>query len=197
MIDRDSPFLPYFAGRLDEFRQGEKNLADYVAEVLPKIEIPSMCAAAVAPSVPPAEGAPAGEAPAAAPASPGPAEVRTAALDEAGRFLQEGRLDDAEAALAPLLKEDPADPLALFTMGQARFARKDYAGALGWYDRVLAKADVPAWVRGWSLVRSGYCLLHQENAAAAAARFREAGALTGDDRGAAAAARRALEQIGQ
>jgi tetratricopeptide (TPR) repeat protein len=198
MIDRDSPLLPYFAGRLDEFRQGEKNLADYVAEMLPKIEIQSMCAAAVAPSVPAVDGAAgAATAPVAAPASPGPAGGRVAALDEAGRMLQEGRLDEAEATLAALLREDPADPLAIFTLGQARFARKDFAGALGWYDRVLAKAGVPIWMRCWSLVRSGYCLLHQENADAAAARFREAGALSGDDRGAAAAARRALEQIGQ
>ena len=196
MIDRDSPFLPYFAARLDEFRQGDQNLAAYNAELLPRIEIQLMCAAAVAPAAPPAEGEAAPQAPAVAPAAP-PAAARTPALDEAARLLQAGRLDEAETALQPLLAEEPADPLAVFTMGQARFARKDYPGALGWYDRVLAKPDIPVWVRGWSLVRSGYCLLHLEKAEAAAVRFHEAGALSGDDRGAAAAARRALEQIGK
>lgn len=197
MIDRDSPFLPYFTVRLDEFRQGDKNLADYFAGILPRIDIQAMCAAAAAPAAPPAPGAEAAGEPAPAPAALAPAAARSAALDEAGRLVQAGRLDEAEAVLKPLLSEAPDDPLALFTMGQARFARKDYAGALGWYDQVLAKAGSPAWVRGWSQVRSGYCLLHQEKADAAAARFREAAALSGEDRGAAAAARRALEQIGK
>lgn len=197
MIDRDSPFLPYFGARLDEFRKGEKNLADFVAELLPRLDIGSMCAAAVAPAVPSAEREAAIQTQEAAPVSRGPAGGRIAALDEANRLIQAGRLDDAEAALKPLLAEDPVDPMAAFTMGQARFAQKDYAAALGWYDRALAKPEVPVWVRAWSLVRSGYCLLHQEKPDAAAARFREAGTLTGDDRGAAAAAQRALEQIGQ
>jgi len=156
-----------------------------------------MCAAAAAPAVPSAGGEAAVRAPEAAPVSRGSAGGRTAALDEVNRLIQAGRLDEAEAALKPLLAEDPADPMAAFSMGQARFARKDYAAALGWYDRALAKPEIPVWVRAWSLVRSGYCLLHQEKPDDAAARFREAGALSGDDRGAAAAAKRALEQIGQ
>ncbi len=41
-------------------------------------------------------------------------------------------------------------------MGQARYAGGDWAGALGYYVRVLDQPDLPVWIRGWSTVKSGH-----------------------------------------
>jgi len=186
----DSPFQRYFREHLAPFPASGQPLTEFVAALLAKSSPDVLCAYphdAPAPPAPPA--------PVAAPAAPAPPDARESALREAERLLTEGRTLEAEAKLQAVLAAHPDDASALFGMGQALYARGDWTGALGYYARTLEQPDLPVWIRGWSLVKTGHSLVRLNRIEDARRAYAKAAALTGDDRDAAAAARRALTSL--
>lgn len=187
----DSPFQRYFREHLASFPASGQPLTEFVAALLAKSSPDALCAHphdAPAQPVPPA--------PVAAPAPPlAPSDSLEAALQEAENLLKDGRTLEAEAKLQAVLAGHPDDASALFGMGQALYARGDWAGALGYYARVLEQPDLPVWIRGWSLVKTGHSLVRLNRIDEARRAYTKAAALTGDDRDAAAAARRALASL--
>lgn len=186
----DSPFLRYFREQLAAFPDSGQPLTDFTTALLARSSPDVLCAH---PHDVPAPPAPVAPAPAAPP--PAPADERQAALREAENLLRDNRPREAEAKLAAVLAAHPDDVSALFGMGQARYAGGDWAGALSYYMRVLDQPDLPVWIRGWSLVKSGHSLVRLDRLDEARRAYATAAALTGDDRDAAAAARRALDSL--
>jgi tetratricopeptide (TPR) repeat protein len=80
-------------------------------------------------------------------------------------------------------------------MGQVKYDRQDYAAALTFYKKIPARAGAPDWIRAWSLLKAGNCLVHLEQFQNAQEYFQKAAEFQGDDRGAIEAARRSLEQL--
>ncbi|HQK89097.1 MAG TPA: tetratricopeptide repeat protein, partial [Acidobacteriota bacterium] len=186
----DSPFQRYFREHLAAFPASGQPLTEFVGALLAKSSPDALCAYphdAPAPPAPPA--------PVAAPPAPAPPDVRETALREAENLLQEGRTLEAEVKLQTVLAAHPDDASALFGMGQALYARGDWTGALGYYARTLEQPDLPVWIRGWSLVKTGHSLVRLNRIDEARRAYTKAAALTGDDRDAAAAARRALTNL--
>ena len=181
-------FVGLFREKLAGFAASGQNLVDYTAGLLPNISAADLAAAMPARVAPPADRPPD------PPARPDP---RLETLQSAEAWIRDGQLDRAEAALSTLLAKDPGDVNALFGLGQVRFGRGDYAQALQFFETVAAAPAAPLWLQGWSLVRGGNCLVRLERTAEAKLRFERAAALTGDDRGAAAAARRSLDRLAE
>jgi len=193
MIRRNSPFLPYFEELLNKYEKSKKTLPEFFAAELEKTTSKVLIASYVPP--PPETGKEELEGKTADKQQSDKQTKREHGLEKAGRLIQDGRLDDAESILADVLAASPADPNALFGMGQARYARKDFEGALGFYEKVLSLTEIPVWVKAWSLVKSGNCLVHLNKWERASEIFKKAADIKGEDRGAAQAAERALKQI--
>lgn len=191
MRRKDSPFLPYFKQQLAGYSAQPEPLAGFLDKVMKESSPEQLCASFETPPPPP----PSAAGPAEAARPPAVPDEKGAALRQAERLIQAGQTKEAEPLLAQILAADPACPDALFGMGQALFARADYSGALGYFEKAVAAPGGPLWIRGWGLVRSGYCLLRLGRPAEAVPRLEQAAALAGDERGAAAAARRSLQRL--
>lgn len=184
---RDAPFAPGMERRMASFGKSGKDLVAWTEGMLADLKLDELLKEAL-----PAPTAPVGERKPEVASAPAP-DPRIQALEKAEQLVKQGRGAEAEDLMAPILAANPGDPMALFTLGQVRFAAGAVKEALDYYERAAAAKDVPAWIRGWSLVRSGYCLGRLERREEALERFRKAAALEGDSRGAAEAARRALD----
>jgi len=191
--DADAPFIDAMLKKMAPFSASRENLVDYVARILPSVSSADLAAALRARPKPPAHPSPA----APPPPPPPPPDPRRETLQSVETWIRDGQLDQAEASLTKLLARDPGDPNALFGMGQVCYARGDHARALQFFDQIVAAPDPPLWLKGWSLVRGGNCLVHLGRPAEARRRFEQAAASSGDDRGAAAAAKRSLDQLNQ
>ncbi|MBN2430484.1 MAG: tetratricopeptide repeat protein [Acidobacteria bacterium] len=194
MMRRDSPFLPFFENQLSNYTRSDLPLTEYVHAMLEETQTRQLLASYRKDTVPflatettakESEGAVALVSP----------SKRQQELELAGELLQAGRLDQAEEILLRVLAIDPEDPNALFGMGQVKYNRQDYAAALAFYKKTLAAGDTPDWIRVWSMLKSGNCHVHREEFDQALSYFQQAADFRGDDRGASAAAQRALEQL--
>jgi len=195
MIRRDSPFLPYFADRLAAYGDTDLPLTEFVQTTLEKTDVGDLLASyqkETAPLLAESPKEPSGAEPV---ASTEPPSQRQQELESAGQLIQAGRLDQAEEILLRVLAGDPENPNALFGLGQVKYNRQEYGPALTFYEKVQAGASAPDWLRVWSMLKSGQCHVHLAQPDKARACFEEAAAFQGDDRGAVAAARRALDQL--
>ncbi len=116
-------------------------------------------------------------------------------LERANALLLARSFSEAEALLEEVLKDDPRNANALFGLAQAAGQAQNLERALQLYADAAAQAGEQQWLRAWSLVRRGNIFLVEGDSGRAAQEYEKALALKGDLRGAAEAARRALEEM--
>lgn len=179
------PFVRLFRDRYSLAEAG--NMVEWAKKELAALTPALLCQSLPAAGV---NGAEAAVAPPPAPVTAPPAR----GWERAEILLQEKKWEEAEVLLTQLLARDPAHAAALFGLGQIRFQQENFPDALAFFDRARQTAGADLWIRGWSLVRGAYCMQRLGQAEAAVNRMKEAAALAGDTRGAAEAAKRALEQ---
>ncbi len=192
IIRRDSPFLPYFEEKLKSFQSGSETLEEWLTALLKSPDAAAMIASYRSPA--PNADAPAGDRPQPPAEDPGLARIDKLLLVEG--LLKEGKIAEAEAEVDRMVARDPGDAEAQFLRGLCLYARDRHADALAVFDRVLDLPSAPLWVRGWTLVRSGNCLLILDRKDEALKRYQEAASLGEGNRGASDAARTILDKLG-
>ena len=115
-------------------------------------------------------------------------------LVAANELLLATEFEKAQVLLEEVLRRDPANPNALYAMAQLAAKDQELDQALELYELAAKNAGESAWLKAWSFVRRGNIYQFQEKPELAKREWSRVLELTGDLRGAAEAAKKALAE---